>query len=425
MLLSLSNELVDSVIYFLDRKDILSVRLICRHLYKACQPRFEARAFDTLNFTLSKTNLEELESIVQLRTGREEVRRIWFLSSEAFGAQLHWPRDDDGFARLDSENVARIIHILTTSFPNCTTVEVLRDYHHGAVRDETSLSAADVLSIIFHAMGNGMPPIDHFFISLETVPAEMDLCRVLPSSYSSSAFWEAWARIKTLQLAIRLRANGDDAQIAADLVCKAKSLTRLQMRDTHGTLNRTCVFQCIKLASTFPSLTHLKLDGISYLSPAALAGLLDRVTDTLTHLSLQYIKLNGSAKEVFEYLRRSFSHLSAISIHSIEQAIANQLVETTVVFFCPIRRKVTMSKNNEDGFRFNDGWDRLSRRKFCVMGVWYKGPDMGYALGLLSECMYLASEPPADITEYTPDPPRDSHQGYGDLERSTWKWNTT
>ncbi|CEJ94706.1 hypothetical protein VHEMI10223 [[Torrubiella] hemipterigena] len=424
MLLSLSNELVDSVIYFLDRKDIPSVRLVCRHLHKACQPRWEARVFDTLNFTLSETNIDELESIIQLATGREEVRRIWFLSSEAFGAHLHWPRDADGFARLDSENVARIVRILTKSFPNCTTVEVLRDYHHGAVRDETSLSAADVLSIIFHAMGLGMPPIDHFFISLETVPAEMDLCRILPSSYSSPSFWEAWAKIKTLQLAIRLRANGDDAQIAADLVCRAKSLTRLQMRDTHGTVNRICVFQCIKQAASFPSLTHLKLDGISYLSPASLIALLDRVTNTLTHLSLQYLKLNGSAKEVFEYLKGSFGHLSAVSVHSMEQAIANQPIETTVIFFCPIRRKITISMNGDDGFRVNDGWDRLSRRRFCVMGVWYRGPEMGHALSLLSECMYLASEPPANITEYSPDPPREFHEGYGDLELSTWKWNT-
>lgn len=426
MLLLLSNELLEIVVDFLDPPDILSIRLTCHRLATASQPRFDARPYRTIWTTLSKGDVETLDDSLAITTQRKEVGELLFGANYPFGQEVLWPRDEAGFLMLDSVAATRIISMLSIPMPNCTTIELHRDHcrndQFGIPRDSTSLAPGDVLSIIFSAMSRGMQSVQHFALHLDGMEVDYGLGRLASESYSTSLFWKSWSNLQTLRLGVPLLIDGRDAQIAAKLVCKATSVTKLLLRETNCSEQAPCMFQFMVSADSFPNLTHLKVEGIERLETTLLISVLDRVQPTLTHLSLTNLVFLGNSIDLFRHLRERFATLQVLTLKLLKIYYASARRRKAYLLYCPIRSKIAVDCDSDSGLRISEGKDHLSQRRLCVDGIRYAGPEMGKILGFINDSVYLAHSPPAGLEEFQPNSPSAIPKDFNELEIQTWAW---
>lgn len=396
MLPHLPNEITTLILQSFEPTDILSARLVCRHLNAIASGIAAKVFFETVETDLSRKGLANLENVLSSKTYHRATRRI-VLGAQRFGTGLLWPRDVDGFLQFDAGSALRVQKILS-SFPNCEEIVVQGDTVNCQHSTNTrTLIPGDVFSLILCMVSTTSQPIRRFSVDWSTSMSNDDLYAISSTPFTRDEFWRRWEKLQRLDLKLRVDNEERDVKHIVDLISRAKDLKSLEFNQRHG---EGCgmLFDSLLEVNSLPNLTHLRLWDVDQFTAPSLIRFLTRFKQTLTNLRLDKVISRGDWREVFDALRHGFTSLECITLAHLT-CTDSPSNRQNGLFFCPIRNSI--HDIDADNFEFVEKSDRVSKRRFCVVGVRYRGTSLDSALQHIGDAMYYEGYPPPGTPEYT------------------------
>lgn len=393
MLLQFPNEISTAILSYLGNDDLNSARLVSHTVSLLVLPIYLRRNFTQVVTTLSKRDVERLETIASSEACRNAVCELqlnpW---TDRFGRDLAWPRDSAGQLQQDGLNVQRLRKILVDSFPNCTKLEIVADDGQpwpNYWQSEEYLTLPDVINQVFLAVASPTPRIQSISLSLSPRRPKYCLEAVSPLTYESELFWQGWSRLRALRLNSESIRSARGRDLAQSLIANASHLKKLELRNCLRDSPLDGGFPlCDSLiaAKTLPKLSHLAIRGAYVPSSEMLVSLLQRFRESLEFLSLDWVTLHGDWKDVCRVMRGQFPGLRCF-ILAYPRTDSDGSGWGSLQAMCPLR--TTVVEANRARFSFIESHDRSLRRFFCVSGVRYAGPDVDGALELIEKALYF------------------------------------
>lgn len=411
---TLAPEIIENIASLLDhRADILSLRLVCRHIYRSTFKRFATAFFSTVVTDLSPRSLLRLDYIAR-GDFRLFVRSISFGSCPPccrLSADLHTPLGKnqpwERYPSLDgalvlSQPLVTQIHAILARFEKCTTLELTDHYEsslgHRMEYDISKLSPGDGLDILLSGVAAGhTSSLRSCRIDLGASAGYLFADERPSATINSEPFRALWSSgIEDLQLRFALYHEGM-MQMAVDLITFATHLKSLDLAFRHSG-EGDVFFYRLASAPTVPQVADLKLrlDMMPGLSPDALLDALLRFEGSLIKLQLCDVLISvGSWGSFFRRLwdlrqHNKFSHLECLTLYDLRQDR-----QGLKVVFCPLRLRPEVLHRCGGTFEFTIWRGLRYKWKPRVDGVRYRGTVEG---------MELALEALADDSYYlTPD----------------------
>lgn len=422
MLDLLSVELVENITDFLDRQDLLALRLACRYLNEATQATFATAWFGTVETDLSPRSFRRLKEIAQhekirlfvrkLRTAEQE-KGIWPPRPLFLGLGHDWPRLESGSLDLTSGTVKEF-HDAVSCFVNCTTLEV--DDGKGAYRVEPGtdpgLPPTDALDLFLSvvALENRPLQVRSVCINFEYSYSFTDDKQLSPSTINFDTFRASWSS-SLEHLTICWEIVDAAAEGVVELILAATRLRTLSLK-FYVSEFANHIFLGLAQAPTVAPVTHLRLGSMGRVSVTTLGDAILRFKDSLRSLHITKVGINqGDWSDFFEYIgRQEFPRLECVTIWQVRAPPGPVTPGARPVCFCPLRTRQETLRRCGGTFEFALGHLRKRTR---VMGVRYRGPREGMqlalkALGEDSNYMLQRSNGPPtpewpDMGEYTGD----------------------
>ncbi|PYH45896.1 uncharacterized protein BP01DRAFT_31615 [Aspergillus saccharolyticus JOP 1030-1] len=164
-IVTLPNEILDTVWGFLSLQDWCALRLSCRTLYSRSLATFVSRHVQRISVLMTRDGLRELQAIAAHETFRTSVQELW-LVAEVFRG--HYETDYNDFVQAQLMTAGGVNH--RTENTRWTAESLIADYesYQTAVADHLQLIQADSLPQILASCMKQFPHLST--VGLETYP---------------------------------------------------------------------------------------------------------------------------------------------------------------------------------------------------------------------------------------------------------------
>ena len=287
-----------------DLKDFLSLRLVCKNLYRKTKQRFSHSCLATINTDLSRQHLRELTHLAADKELAPGVQALRINHSPAIlGQGFIWERHSAGPLANPASNETGdlLVALLTTDLINCRSFHIggrCADEDDYGFDDVTPTDAINFLLAIIARTGI-VPKL--FSIELrKNGTGRMDGKRLALQQYQTPAFTEAWQKLENLRLELTLsRANFDGM---VQLVTVATNLKVLWL-NLDFCLCDEFVSSTIAAVGALQCLRELHIKDL-FVSEELLLGFLAACSKNLRALSIHFVTLRegGSWHDIFRHL---------------------------------------------------------------------------------------------------------------------------
>lgn len=308
---NLPTELVEIIVSYLSFEDLLSVRLVCRHVHYQSLRYTSSILFRVVSIDFTRDSLTKLQSLSNLPYIARCIRLLRIKDKENphtgwgyYGSGFNWSREPSGCLEPTTNTAIEMFDSSIRHLTNCKSIHFYpsdSDYipRH---QHQDSISSSDCLFIIFSAFARNSRQLTSFHIS--PIPSRPPLVRGplrnglglsinpqhLPFKFlRSPEFQNCWKGIQDLTLDLEESSSQEPYELTNLLLRPIQKLRSLIL----GSDLNDDTLDLLASGNSCGYLTHLDLHGIKA-SKTPLLKLLASCGKTLTSLKLFDIGSRGS-----------------------------------------------------------------------------------------------------------------------------------
>ena len=310
----LATELVELVSHFLERTDLLSLRLVNKELHQKSFSAFHS-LFTTIRTDLSLTSLEKIQAICTHGLNLYVKNLLLEAGDDGeFGHGAQWSRHSLNHLNMLSPGPKTLQYLLTNDLVNC------RSFHiriPGGMEDEShAITPSDAVGLILLLIPSlpAMSPLSSFAVSSRSHGTSfLDVKRLPMAQCNQAPFHRAWTYVQELMLEQTL--TPETFAWSLNLVLHATNLRTLSLNLGFGKsedfIERLCA------AESAPCFLESLSLRCGHTTVAHMSHLIEKSRGTLRALSLQQVSLSrfGDWLVVLERLRSQAVLLESISVH--------------------------------------------------------------------------------------------------------------
>ena len=373
---TLATELVELISHFLERTDLLSLRLVNKELHQKSFSAFH-NLFTTIRTDLSLTSLEKIQAICTHGLGLY-VRNLLLEAGDdgEFGHDAQWSRHSLDHLDILSPGPQKLRNLLTHGLMNCRSFHICIP---GGMEDEShAITPSDAVGLILLLIPS-LPttsPVSSFAVSFRSHGTSFLDAKRLPMAQCDQApFLRAWAHLQELILEQTL--THETFAWSLNLVLHAPSLRTLSLNlgfdQSEAFIERICAAE-----SELCFLESLSLR-CGHTTVAHMSQLIEKSRGTLRALSLQQVSLSrfGDWRVVLERLKSQAVLLESISMHWLT-AYGDE-PRTLMVFPSLVNDHLVPGSGGRSVTWRTKRWKGVKR----LVGVNYRGPGVDEALKML------------------------------------------
>ena len=373
---TLATELVELVSHFLERNDLLSLRLVNKKLHQKSFSAFHA-LFTTIRTDLSLISLEKIQAVCTHGLNRY-VKNLLLEAGEdgKFGHGAQWSRHSLNHLDMLSPGPKTLQHLLTNDLVNC------RSFHiripRGMEDESHAITPSDVVGLILLLIPS-LPttsPVSSFAVSSRSHGTRFLDVKRLPMAHCDQApFLRAWTHVQELMLEQTL--TPETFAWSLNLVLHAPNLHTLSLNLGFGQgeafMERLCA------AESAPCFLESLSLRCGHTTVAHMSHLIERSRGTLRALSLEQVSLSrfGDWLVVLERLKSQAVILESISVHWL--TAYGDDPRTLMVFPSLVNDDVVPGSGGRSVTWRTKRWKGEKR----IVGANYRGPGVNEALKML------------------------------------------
>ena len=373
---ALATELVELVSRFLDRTDILSLRLVNRKLHQMSLNAF-GTLFTTIRTDLSATSLEKIQAICTHGLDRH-VKNLLFEAGDdgKFGHGAQWSRHSLDQLDMLSPGPQTLQHLLTHDLVNC------RSFHiriPGGMEEEShAITPSDAIGLILLLIPS-LPttsPVSSFAVSSRSHGTSFLDAKRLPMAQCDQApFLRAWTHVQEIMLEQTLTPETFDWSL--NLVLHAPNLRTLSLNlgfdQSEAFVERLCA------AESAPCFLESLSLRCGHTTVAHMSNLIEKSRGTLRALTLQQVSLSRF-DDWLVVLERSKSQAVLLESISVHWLTAHSDGPRTVLVFPSLVNDHTVPGSGGRSVTWRTKRWKGEKR---IVGVNYRGPGVVEALKML------------------------------------------
>ncbi|KAI9841924.1 MAG: hypothetical protein M1837_000310 [Sclerophora amabilis] len=316
---ALAVEIIELIAEASDPADLISLRLVCKGLYRKTLHCFGQKFFTTVRTDLSCSSLQKLQNIAEEEPLRHHVQTLlikrsptqsgrWFHDPEQ---DLRWRRHPSGYLEIQDSEFRLLRRVLVEGLVNCRSFNVHGHDDVDGLYESNRLTPSDAVGIILAIVADTSLPVKSFSVDFSpNSTGRLDAKRLQLPLYQQPEFRSGWSHIQELLLEYSIDSN--DLDWALDLVLHAPKLERLSLNfydHSSQFINR------LTKEGQLPALQSLRLTS-AYVTVESISKLLMSCRDSLRELSLKFVRLEhgGAWATVLRELRSNFSLLESFSL---------------------------------------------------------------------------------------------------------------
>ena len=373
----LATELVEMVSLCLEPVDLLSLRLVCKELYRKSLCAF-GTLLATIRTNLSRASLQRLQVLCTPEL-HLYVKRLLIEPGEdgKLGQGLQWLRHSSDCLDVLSPGPQTLQHLLAHDLPNCRALHIRSP---GGTEDESdALTHSDAIGLILLLIPSiaTMSPVYSFFLDSRAQGSSFIDSEKLPLAHCRQpSFLDAWSHVQ--ELILEQDMTFETFAWTLDLVLYATHLRVLSLNlafdDPENFLERLCTAETAPRSLESLNLTH------GHVKIAHLSQLIEQCHGTLRTLSLQQISISriGDWPIALGKLSSQAPLLENISVHWLS-AYGDE-PRTHVIFPSLVSDHVVPGSGGRSVTWTTKKWKGEKR----VFGVQYRGPCVGKALEMMA-----------------------------------------
>ena len=373
---TLATELVELVSHFLERTDLLSLRLVNKELHQKSFSAFHA-LFTTLRTDLSLTSLEKIQTICTHGLNLYVKNLLLEASDDGkFGHSAQWSRHSLNRLDMLSPGPQTLEHLLAHDLVNCRSFHVRIP---GGMEEEShAITPSDVVGLILLLIPS-LPttsPVSSFAVSSRSHGTSFLDSKRLPMAQCDQApFLRAWTHVQELMLEQTLTL--ETFAWSLNLVLDAQNLRTLSLNlgfdQSEAFIERLCA------AESAPCFLESLSLRCGHTTVAHMSQLIEKSRGTLRALSLQQMSLSrfGDWLVMLERLTSQAVLLESISVHWLT-AYGDE-PRTLMVFPNLVNNHIVPGSGGRSVTWRTKRWKGETR----IVGVNYRGPGLDEALKML------------------------------------------
>ena len=206
---SLPEDIIGCILGELGFTDAISLRLVCKSLYRKTTYYFGRSYFNTLSTDLS---FNSLKSIGRLSQNADLVCHVKILRIKIapegvwLGRGFYWSRHPKGHLLHPTENVHVLQALLITRLVNCRSFHIYSEIDDGGISRENHCSEdmimpSDAVCIMLTMIAEANMTMEAFRINFTTTGiGRIDARRVVMPRSLVCRFEKAWSRLRELSI---------------------------------------------------------------------------------------------------------------------------------------------------------------------------------------------------------------------------------
>ena len=373
---TLATELVELVSHFLERTDLLSLRLVNKVLHQKSFSAFHA-LFTTIRTDLSLTSLEKIQAICTHGLNLYVKNLLLEAGDDGkFGNGAQWSRHSLDHLDMLSPGPQTLQHLLTYDLVNCRSFHICIP---GGMEDEShAITPSDAVGLVLLIIPclPTTSPVSSFAVSSRSHGTSFLDAKRLPMAQCDQApFLRAWTHVQELMLEQTL--TPETFAWSLNLVLHAPNLRTLSLNlgfdQSEAFIERLCAAE-----SALCFLESLSLR-CGHTTVAHMSHLIEKSRGTLRALSLQQVSFSrfGDWLVLFERLNSQAVLLESISVHWL--TANGDEPRSLMVFPSLVNDHIVPGSGGRSVTWRTKRWKGEKR----IVGVSYRGPGVDEALKML------------------------------------------
>ena len=399
----LAVEIIELLTCTLEPTDVLSVRLVCRELYRKTLQHFSRTFFTTVSTDLTPQSLQRLQNVSNSTHLAHSVKLLHIIHDRGnLGQGFQWHRHSSGHLIAPLPGVDLLQDILVHNLLNCRSFHI--DGYDEVQQDAStdSIIPGDAIGIIFSIVAETGLTIQSF--TVDTSPrnnlteGRLDTERLRVPLCSHENFLAGWKELK--ELVLKCKITSDQHGWLFDIISHAPRLCKLSFAFAFEVGNHIDLFMR-RLVSTrsCSKLEELNLR-TAHMTAESFCQFILLNSATIRLLSLYFVTLDdgGSWSSVLNSLSGNLPYLESFYIFFLRQSMPgrtpfirfDKLTEIPVV----PGSEVLLSGSLKHDSRLLPVLERPMELTYkfglrSVAAVKYLGPRMDVFLHVLAEAAEL------------------------------------